>query len=131
LLKQRLRHGYLPESLHSLQLPLPFSSSLDKITDLNIRQNLLDRHTKTVEQTKLETTKFYITNAEAQIQEYQLKFDQDIVQMRSPNQPLSQSMVQLLEQRFKNIDERLEYLYKLKIRFLEEQINQRKHHQPS
>jgi len=39
----------------------------------------------------------------------------------TPDRRLNQPMIHIIEQCFKNIDERLEYLYNLKISFLEEQ----------
>ena len=129
MLKQRLQHGFLPEPLHSLQLPLPLSpsSSLDKITDPNIRQHVLARHTQTTEQTKSEMMALYIGVAEVKMQECQLQFDQNVAELRSADRQLSGTMVNIVKQRFKNIDERFQYLYKLKIRFLEEQTNRRKY----
>ncbi len=133
MLKQRLLHRYLPEPLNSLQLPLPLPpSSLDTIMDPKIRQNLLDRYKKTIEQTKSEMMALYITIAEAKMHECQLKYDQDIVQMKRldqrstmTDQRLSPSMIDITEQRFKIIDERLQYLYNLKIRFLKEQTKKK------
>lgn len=132
MLKQRVLHHYLPEPLNSLQLPLPLlPSSLDTIIDPKIRQNLLDHYKKIIEQMKSEMMALYINIAEAKMHECQLKFVQDTVQMRpdqrstTTDQRLSQSMIHIVEQRFKNIDERLQYLYNLKRRFLEEQTKKK------
>ncbi len=73
----------------------------------------------------------HISIAEAKMHECQLKFNQDTVQMR-PNQSsttadkrLNQSMINIIEQRFKNIDERFEYLFNVKISFLEKQTKKK------
>jgi len=129
ILKQRLLYQHLPDSLNSLQLPLPSHSafsSLDAIINLQSRQNLLDRYKNIIEQTKSKLMSFYIDIAEVKMQECQMKFDKTIVRMRPDQrstmntQRLSPPMLKLVEQRFKNIDERLEHLFNLKIRFLNE-----------
>ncbi len=132
MLKQRQLHHSLPEPLNSLQLPFPLPpSSLDTITDQKSRENLLDRYKKIIEQTKSEMMALYITIAEAKMHECQLKFAQDTVQMRPDQRStttetrLSPSMINIVEQRFTIIDERLQYLYTLKIRFLQEQTKKK------
>ena len=123
LLKQRCHYGYPPEPLQSLQLPLPL---LDQITDPTIRQNLFDRSTNMSKQTKSEAMELYLNIAEVQMHESRLIFDQDLLQMRSPDQRLSPSMIDIIGKRFQNIDERLQHLYNLKIRFLEQQTKKKK-----
>ncbi len=125
MLKQRLLYHYLPEPLNSLQLPLPQPPfSLDAITDQKSRQNLFDRYKKIIEQTKSEMMALYIAIAEVKMHECELKFNKDRVQMRpdqrstTSDRRLSQPMIDLIERRFKNMDERLQYLYKSKMRFL-------------
>lgn len=126
MLKQRLLQNFLPEPLHSLQLPLPSSTSasINTISDPTSRHNLLEQYTKIIKQTKSEMMTLYITIAEVKMRECQFQFDHDILQMR-PNQRLttidrclSELMIAIVERRFKNIDERLKYLYNLKLRFL-------------
>ncbi len=122
MLKQRLHYHYLPEPLNSLQLP-PLPPLEDTIVDSKIRQDILDRYKDIGEQTKSEMVTLYISIAKAQMHQCQLKFDQMTIQMKSNQQQLTQSMINIIEQRFKNIDGRLLDLYTLKIRFLEEQQN--------
>lgn len=122
LLKQRRHYGCPPEPLQSLQLPWP---SLDHITDPNIRQNLFNRSTHMNKQTKSEAMELYLTIAEVQMHESQLKFDQGVLQMRLPDQSLSPPMIDIIEKRFQNIDERLQHLYNLKIRFLDQQTKKK------
>lgn len=128
LLKQRLTYNCLPESLATLQLPLPQPpSSIDKIQDKTDRQNLSDRYTKIVQQTKSDMMSLYITVAEVKMRECQLNFDKDLKNMRSNPRSisiylrLSEAMLDLLEQRYKNMEKRFEYLYNLKIRALQVQ----------
>ena len=128
LLKQRLTYNCLPESLANLQLPLPLPpSSMDTIQDKTIRQNLFDRYTKIVQQTKSDMMSLYITVAEVKMSECQSKYEKDSKCMRPNTRSmsiylrLSEAMLDLLEQRFKNMEQRFEYLYNLKIRALQVQ----------
>lgn len=123
-MKQRAQYGYLPEPLQSLQLPL--STSFNQITDPQIRQILLDAHMNTNKQTKVQAMEIYLRMAEVQMRENQMKFDQDISRIKSSDRPLTLLMVDVIEKRFRTIDERLQHLFNLKIRFLEEQTKQKK-----
>ncbi|CAF1339110.1 unnamed protein product [Adineta steineri] len=120
LLKQRRLHHHLPAPLKSLQLPLLSTLSIDTIHDLKIREHLMNRYRKINEETKSEMMTLYIHIAEAKMNENLIKFNENIAQIRS-NQQLTQSMMNIIERRFKNIDERFEYLYQLKVRALERQ----------
>jgi hypothetical protein len=128
LLKQRrLIQQHLPEPLNSVQLPLPLPPfSLDSIIDEKSRQNLLGRYNKIVEQSKLEMMTLYIAIAEVKMDECQSKFDRDILLEMTPNphsmtinQRLNQSMINIIQRRFKNMDERFEYLFNLKKQYLD------------
>ncbi|CAF1471414.1 unnamed protein product [Adineta steineri] len=118
LLKQRRLYHHLPAPLKSLQLPLLSTLSIDTIHDLKIREDLMNRYRKINEETKSEMMTLYIHIAEAKMNENLIKFNENIAQIRS-NQQLTQSMMNVIERRFKNIDERFEYLYQLKVRALE------------
>ncbi|CAF1265540.1 unnamed protein product [Adineta steineri] len=118
LLKQRRLYHHLPAPLKSLQLPLLSTLSIDTIHDLKIRDHLMNRYRKMNEETKSEMMTLYIHIAEAKMNENLIKFNENISQMRS-NQQWTQSMMNIIERRFKNIDERFEYLYQLKVRALE------------
>ncbi len=128
MLKQRrLIQQHLPEPLNSVQLPLPLPPfSLDSIIDEKSRQNLLGRYNKIVEQSKLEMMTLYIAIAEVKMDECQSKFDRDILLEMTPNphsmtinQRLNQSMINIIQRRFKNMDERFEYLFNLKKQYLD------------
>ncbi|CAF1348786.1 unnamed protein product, partial [Rotaria sordida] len=64
-----------------------------------------------------------IATAEAKMNEYQKKFDSDLIQMKEnqrsgpSHEKLTQTMLDIMERRFKNINEHLIHLYKLKLRF--------------
>ncbi|CAF1317216.1 unnamed protein product [Adineta steineri] len=118
LLKQRRLYHHLPTPLKSLQLPLLSTLSIDTIHDLKIRDHLMNRYRKMNEETKSEMMTLYIHIAEAKMNENLIKFNENISQIRS-NQQWTQSMMNIIERRFKNIDERFEYLYQLKVRALE------------
>ncbi|CAF4216235.1 unnamed protein product, partial [Rotaria sordida] len=121
ILKQRIFYYHLPQSFESLKIPPPIS--FNTITDTMTRQRLKDRCEKILQRTKSEMMMIYIATAEAKMDEYQKKFDSDLDKMKenqcsdSSHKKLTQTMLNITERRFKNINERLIYLYKLKLRF--------------
>ncbi|CAF4295811.1 unnamed protein product, partial [Rotaria sordida] len=121
ILKQRIVYNHLPTSFHTLQIPVPIS--LDTIIDTMTRQRLKDRCEKILQRMKSEMMMIYIATAEAKMNEYQKKFDSDLAKMKenqcsdSSHKKLTQTMLNIMERRFKNINERLIYLCKLKLRF--------------
>ncbi|CAF4063435.1 unnamed protein product, partial [Rotaria sordida] len=121
ILKQRIVYTHLPTSFHTLQIPVPIS--LDTITDTMTRQHLKDRCEKILQRTKSEMMMIYITTAEAKMNEYEKRFDTDLAKMKenqssdSSYKRLTQTMLNIMERRFQNINERLTCLYKLKLRF--------------
>ena len=129
-MKQRLLYDHLPDSLATLQLPLPLPpSSINTIKDEKSRQNLLDHYTKILQQTKSDMMSLYIAVADAKMQECQLNFDKDIVRMRPDHHStttylrLSEAMLEIIERRFKHIEQRHECLYQLKVRLLKKKKN--------
>ncbi|CAF4488794.1 unnamed protein product [Rotaria sp. Silwood2] len=121
ILKHRIVYNHLPQSFESLHIPTPIS--LDTINDRNIRQRLMDRCEKILQQTKSDMMIVYITTAEAKMDQYQKKFDTEMAKMKEnqctgpPDKKLTLTMLNIMERRFKNINERLMCLYKLKLRF--------------
>ncbi|CAF1500704.1 unnamed protein product, partial [Rotaria sordida] len=121
ILKQRIVYNHLPTSFHTLQIPVPIS--LDTIIDTMTRQRLKDRCEKILQRTKSEMMMIYIATAEAKMNEYQKKFDSDLAKMKenqcsdSSHKKLTQTILNIMERRFKNINERLIYLCKLKLSF--------------
>ncbi|CAF3376490.1 unnamed protein product [Rotaria sp. Silwood2] len=121
ILKQRIVYNHLPQSFESLQIPAPIS--LDTITDTYIRQRLTDRYEKILQRTKSEMMMVYIATVETKMNEYQKKFDIDLAKMKEnqhtdpSDKKLTRTMLDIMERRFKNINERLMCLYKLKLRF--------------
>ncbi|CAF1570267.1 unnamed protein product, partial [Rotaria sordida] len=121
ILKQRIVYNHLPQSFESLKIPPPIS--FDTITDTMTCQRLKDRCEKILQRTKSEMMKIYITTAEAKMNEHEKKFDTDLAKMKenqssdSSHKKLTQTMLNIMERRFQNINERLTCLYKLKLRF--------------
>ena len=121
ILKQRLVYNHLPKSFESLQIPEPIS--LHTIVDRNIRQRLTERCEKILQRTKSDMMAVYIATQEGKMNEYRMKFETDMTEMkqdqrRGPtHKKLTQTMVDILERRFRNNNERLISLYKLKMRF--------------
>ncbi|CAF1383669.1 unnamed protein product [Rotaria sordida] len=121
ILKQRIAYNHLPQSFESLKIPAPIL--LDKIVDTNIRQNLMNQCEKILQRTTSDMMIVYIATAEEKMNEYQKKFDSDFIKMKEnqrsgpSHEKLTQTMLDIMERRFKNINERLIHLYKLKLRF--------------
>ncbi|CAF1468680.1 unnamed protein product, partial [Rotaria sordida] len=121
ILKQRIVYNHLPQSFESLKIPPPIS--FDTITDTMTCQRLKDRCEKILQRTKSEMMMIYITTAEAKMNEYEKKFDTDLAKMKEnqcsgpSHKKLTQTMLNIMERRFQNINERLTCLYKLKLRF--------------
>ena len=65
----------------------------------------------------------YIATVEAKLNEFKMKFDTDLAQMKqyqrsgAPHKKLTGTMIRLMERRFLNNNERFTRLYKLKLRF--------------
>ena len=121
ILKHRLLYNHLPNSFHHLQLPSPIS--LHTITNETLRQRLQDKCEKIFQQTKSHMMMVYIATAEAQFKEKAMKFDTALATMHdnqstgSIHKKLTPTMLDILQRRLRNIDERLTYLYKLKVNF--------------
>ena len=122
ILKERVAHNYLPESFKVWQIPPP-PPALESIEDQGIRQRLSERYTTIIRQSKSDMMALYIASAEAYMDECQIKFDTELAQMKedqrsgSIERQLSPAMINVLERRLKNLGERLQCLYDLKIRF--------------
>lgn len=123
ILKQRLSHNHLPKEFHSLEIPSLLL--LNTIQDRNIRQRLEDRTEKILQRTRSDMMLVYIELAEAKMNEYRLQYDKFMSDMKMNqrsgpvNQTLNETMLNLMEERFKNINEHLICLYRLKIHFFD------------
>lgn len=121
ILKQRIVYNHLPSTFDSLRIPLPIS--LDTISDERIRQRLTHRHEQLLQRTKSDLMIIYIKTAEAKFEEYRKIFDTDMAQYKEnqrsgpSHKRLTRTMIDIMERRFANINERLICLYQLKIRF--------------
>lgn len=120
-LKHRLVHNDLPSSFDSLRLPMPVT--LESITNEALRQRLADRCEKIFQRTKSDMMMVYIATAEAKAKEASMKFESELaamndIQRTGPmNKKFTGAMLDILHRRFHNINERLTYMYKCKLRF--------------
>ncbi|CAF1500204.1 unnamed protein product [Adineta steineri] len=121
ILKQRIVHKHLPSSFESLKIPVPIK--LDNIRDEHIRQRLTQQCTQLFERTKSDMMMIYIQTAEAKFDEYRKKFDTNMANYEDnqrsgvTHRKLSQSMLKILNERFKSINQYVTKLYRLKIDF--------------
>jgi hypothetical protein len=121
LLKQRVAHNQLSGLFDSMQIPLP--STLNTIEDQRSRQSLICRYEQLVQRAKSDMTTIHVRTAELKSEETTKKFESTFKEynnnqrMHDITTKLTKTMAYIMEQRFKNIEERLETLYKLKLRF--------------
>ena len=121
ILKQRLAHKHSPSSFELLRIPSPIR--LDNLQDEHIRQRLTQQCTQLFERTKSEMMSIYIKTAEARHEEYRQKFFTNTTnyeynqRVGEPNTKLTQAMMDIMNRRFRHINEHLIRIYKLKIRF--------------
>ena len=121
ILKQRVAYNHLPNSFDSLQIPPPIL--ITTVNNESIRQRLTDRCEKSLQRTESDMIAIYIATVEAKLNEFKMKFDTDLAQMKqyqrsgAPHKKLTGTMIRLMERRFLNNNERFTRLYKLKLRF--------------
>ena len=121
ILKQRVAYNHLPNSFDSLHISPPIL--IETVSNETIRQRLTDRCEKSLQRTKSNMIAFYIATAEAKLNEFKMKFDTDLAQMKqyqrfgAPHKNLTGTMIRLMERHFLNNNERFIRLYKLKVRF--------------
>lgn len=127
ILKQRLSYNHLPNAFQSIDIPIPLA--LNTIQDCSIRQRLQDRAEKLLQQTKCNMILVYLAVAETNINESRINFDKLMSEMSfnqksaTINRKLNETMLYLMEERFKNINEHLIGLYRLKLRFFRQSVN--------
>ncbi|CAF3713728.1 unnamed protein product [Rotaria sp. Silwood1] len=123
ILKQCVIHNHLPKSFQSLDIPT--SISLNSINDLRIRQRLYEKCQKILQRTKSEMMLVYIDLAETKMNETKEKFNKVRIDMQHiqhsgpPTKRLTENMISIMEKRFKNINERLLHLYKMKLHYFD------------
>jgi hypothetical protein len=121
ILKQRILHKHLPSSFESLRIPSPVG--LDTIRDEATRQRLTQQCTQLFERTKSEMMMLYLQVAEARAEEYRSKFTTNLDNYEAnqysniAHSKLTPIMVDILNRRFRHINEYMSKLYKLKLRF--------------
>ncbi len=121
LLKQRVAHNQLSGLFDSMQIPLP--TPLDTIEDRNSRHSLIYRYEKLVQRIKSEMISIHVRATELQSEETTKKFDSSFKDYNNLQRTsdittkLTKTMAYIMEQRFKNMEERLETLYNIKLRF--------------
>ncbi|CAF1478396.1 unnamed protein product [Adineta steineri] len=133
LLKQRVAYDYVSDLCH-IYLP----KTLATIKDQDIQQRLRSRFEKLRQRTQADMLLLHIRIAEIKMNEYQEKFDQEYKQYEQNQRRhffdgnLTREMDYIMkEQRFKNMDERLQILYDLKLRFFRQSIYSKMNSSPS
>lgn len=121
LLKQRIAHHYLSDLFTSFQLPPP--PALETIVDPSLRQRLTYRYEQLIQRTKSEMMMIHIRTAEIKMDDYNKAFDADLKKFYQQQRfsdvsaRFNTRMVVLMEERFQRIDERVQLLFDLKVRF--------------
>ena len=115
LLKQRVVHQHYSDLFLAFRIPEP--PALLTVQDRDVRLRLRYRYNELLQRTKSEMLTIYIRTAEAKLEEYTAIYNEDCAQLRGEFSPTQN---EVKEDRFRNIDERLEKLYDLKVRFFVE-----------
>ena len=121
LLRQCIAHHQLTSIFNSIQIPSP--RLLNTIEDRNIRQSLIYRYEQLVQRTKSEMTTIHVRAADVKMEEDANKFHTDFQQYNQTqrtgpiDKKFTKTMDDIMQQRFKNIEERLEKLYNIKLHF--------------
>ncbi|CAF4890970.1 unnamed protein product, partial [Rotaria socialis] len=93
---------------------------LDSIQDSNIRQQLLDQYQDIAQQSKMSMLTLFKESAKIQMDESKNKFEMAMKQtwhdrhLSSDNDKIPLAMINLIEQRYKKISERIQCVYKFK-----------------
>lgn len=112
-LKQQLASHTAPTTIatvHSSTVP----SFLRSIDDGTVRQRLFHRYERILQQTKLDLTVLLIQSAESKTRSYQQTFELAMADLwkqhrqTSVDQRFNQAMLDLIDQRLKNITERFQ-----------------------
>lgn len=121
LLKQRVAHQQLSPLFQSFQLPAP--PALETIQDQSIRQRLISHHKQIIQRTQSEMMLIHIGIAEVKKSEAGKQFNEDHKQfyfkLRTTcnNVTLRRSLSDIMNERLNLIDQRLQTLLDLKVRF--------------
>ena len=111
-----------PDSFDSIDLCLP--PSIDVIDDPTIRQRLLDRQQKIIEQTKSDFIAVFIAAAETNMRRCQKTFDYEMAKLwekyrntgNNRQQQITKPMIELIDERLANVAERFRSTYNFKIK---------------
>jgi len=93
---------------------------IDSIQNPDIRQQFIERYKETSERARNAILNLYMKAAEEQRDEYRKKFDANMKKMwsdrhsSSVNEKIPLIMINLIEQRYKKISERIQCIYKFK-----------------
>lgn len=123
LLKQRVAHHQLSPLLDSLELPAP--PTLETIGDASLRQRLVYRYEQLVQRTKSEMMLLHIRTAEVKRDEANIEYEKHLKlcyhPLPKPNYEtmsrFNRALTEIMTARFKLIEQRLQTLLQLKVRF--------------
>ncbi|CAF1572818.1 unnamed protein product, partial [Adineta steineri] len=101
--------------------PISQDPLINSIQDANIRQELLQQYKKIAEQSRANMFTLYMKTAKEQQEEYKKKHETDLTKMwdayrlpSSNNEKISPKMLDLMNQCFMKISERIKCIYKFK-----------------
>lgn len=122
ILKQRVAHQHCSPLFDSFQLPAP-PPALATIQDASTRQRLIYRHEQLFQHMKSEMMLIHIRIAEAKREEAAKQFEDDRRRFTDKlhasfsSATFKNTLGKILERRFQLVDERLQTLLELKVRF--------------
>ena len=125
VLKQRITSGHLPKSFETFRIPAAIK--FDDIQANHIRRRFKDRCTTILQHTISEMMLVAVGVAETKFEEYQKKFDKEMVAMKqnqSQNHEtfydrFTPKQLDIVHRRFRLLDERLMSIYKFKLCFFD------------
>ena len=113
LLQQKI--SYHKSSNHSFEnSTIAQSKIINSIENLNLRQELFQQQKQITENSKNAMLTLCVETAKLQMDEYQKKFDMNMIQMRSDREQIPLIIINLIEERCKRISERIQCVYRFK-----------------
>jgi len=119
LLEQQIAYYNLPSQSFE-KSPIAHSKLMETIQHVNVREDLLNQYKQIALQSRAQLFQVCFKSIQEEKEEYTKKYDDLVKQMWSdyhsndPNQKLSQTMIQLIEQRCQMISQRLKCIYQFK-----------------
>jgi hypothetical protein len=113
-MKKQIKENQLPKVLDSLQISLP--SSIQSLTDMDVRQQLLSRHERITQQYKTEMTTILFDTVDGKLHESRKLFDDEMEKLwqdqctLSSNERFNQTTIHLIEDYLFLLTEKVLYM---------------------